>query len=105
MYDVPPVLDGRQQTSAVNCQVGNSCNNSNINDSAPMQVLRSASNWSAGIDDIEASIHAAMVRAIEEAEHFVYIENQFFITSSGDDRDVKNSIGKALLQRIKKAHR
>ncbi len=70
------------------------------------QVLRSVSNWSAGLDDIESSIHAAMVKAIEEAENFVYIENQFFIThcfpTAGGD--VKNGIGNALLQRIKKAN-
>ena len=30
---------------------------------------------------------------------------QFFITSSGDHRDVKNGVGQALLQRISKAHK
>ena len=65
--------------------------------------MRSASDWSAGIDDIEQSIQSAMVTAIAEAKHYVYIENQFFITSAGDQSEVKNSIGTALLQRIVKA--
>ena len=47
------------------------------------QVLRSCSKWSAGIDGFEDSIYRAYVNAIKAAEHYVYIENQFFITNSG----------------------
>ncbi len=58
-----------------------------------------------------------MVEAIAEAKHYVYIENQFFITStkSEDTSDllfsnsiediVKNQIGTALLKRIVQAHK
>ncbi len=72
-------------------------------------MLRSASKWSAGIDEIEASIHACMVQVISEAQHYVYIENQFFISSASGGTEtgaeVKNSVCSAILQRIIKAHK
>lgn len=108
MFDIPRVLQNRK-ASNVNCQVLTQMNVPHHGQTKRFspQVLRSASNWSAGIDvdSTESSIHTAMVSAIEQAEHYIYIENQFFITSCGDapPRDVKNSIGRALLERIKKA--
>uniref|UniRef100_A0A672KUH5 Phospholipase n=1 Tax=Sinocyclocheilus grahami TaxID=75366 RepID=A0A672KUH5_SINGR len=39
-----------------------------------VQVLRSASDWSAGIKYHEESIHTAYVNAIENSEHYIYIE-------------------------------
>ena len=48
-----------------------------------IQVLRSCSKWSAGIDGFENSIYRAYISAIDSAEHYIYIENQFFITNSG----------------------
>ena len=44
------------------------------------QVLRSCSSWSAGQDLTEYSIQRALVATIEEAKHYVYIENQFFVS-------------------------
>ena len=44
------------------------------------QVVRSCSSWSAGQDLTEYSIQRALVATIEEAEHYVYIENQFFVS-------------------------
>ena len=48
-----------------------------------------------------------MVQAVAEAEHYVYVENQFFISSVGDARgsEVKNGVAAAILQRIVKAHK
>ena len=76
------------------------------------QVLRSASDWSAGIEDHESSIYSAVETAIEASEFYVYIENQFFITScadglgAGHDHDVvENTVGKALYERILRAYR
>jgi phospholipase D1/2 len=44
--------------------------------------------------------------AIQLSEHFVYIENQFFITSTiVDGTTIENRIGDALVQRIIRAHR
>lgn len=47
-----------------------------------IQVLRSVGPWSAGCGR-EASIYHAYVRSILEAKHFIYIENQYFITGLG----------------------
>ncbi|XP_042312763.1 phospholipase D1 isoform X1 [Sceloporus undulatus] len=71
---------------------------------ANVQVLRSAADWSAGIKYHEESIHAAYVSVIENSTHYIYIENQFFI-SCADDKVVSNRIGDAIAQRILKAHR
>jgi phospholipase D1/2 len=43
------------------------------------QVVRSLADWSGGLPEPETSIHEAYLAAIENAEHFIYIENQFFI--------------------------
>ncbi|KAL9984962.1 hypothetical protein ACROYT_G007309 [Oculina patagonica] len=67
------------------------------------QILRSLCSWSGGVPP-ESSIHEAYIKAIEESKHFIYIENQFFITSLFID-NVKNEIGQNLLWRIERAHR
>ncbi|XP_061493306.1 phospholipase D1 isoform X2 [Rhineura floridana] len=71
---------------------------------ANVQVLRSAADWSAGIKYHEESIHSAYVNVIANSKHYIYIENQFFI-SCADDKVVSNRIGDAIAQRILKAHR
>ncbi|XP_031232340.1 phospholipase D1 isoform X2 [Mastomys coucha] len=71
---------------------------------AKVQLLRSAADWSAGIKHHEESIHAAYVHVIENSKHYIYIENQFFI-SCADDKVVFNKVGDAIAQRILKAHR
>ncbi|KAI6051112.1 phospholipase D1 isoform X1 [Marmota monax] len=71
---------------------------------AGVQLLRSAADWSAGIKYHEESIHAAYIYVIENSKHYIYIENQFFI-SCADDKVVFNKIGDAIAQRILKAHR
>ncbi|XP_054436526.1 phospholipase D1 isoform X2 [Pteronotus mesoamericanus] len=71
---------------------------------ANVQLLRSAADWSAGIKYHEESIHTAYVHVIENSKHYIYIENQFFI-SCADDKVVFNKIGDAIAQRILRAHR
>ncbi|XP_016521110.1 phospholipase D1-like [Poecilia formosa] len=71
---------------------------------AKVQILRSASDWSAGIKFDEESIHNAYVHAIENSQHFIYIENQFFI-SCAENKLVYNKIGDTIAERIKKAYR
>ncbi|EPS62209.1 hypothetical protein M569_12584, partial [Genlisea aurea] len=68
------------------------------------QVIRSVSQWSAGTSQVEESIHAAYRSLIEKAEHFVYIENQFFISGLSDDEVIQNRVLESLYQRIKRAH-
>ncbi|CAD5212970.1 unnamed protein product [Bursaphelenchus okinawaensis] len=69
-----------------------------------IQVLRSVAHWSALIDGKEDSIQDAYVKLIQNAEHFIYIENQFFV-SMINSTEVTNEICKALCDRICRAHR
>ncbi|XP_010765879.1 misshapen-like kinase 1, partial [Notothenia coriiceps] len=69
---------------------------------AKVQVLRSADRWSTGI--CENSILNAYIHTIENSEHYIYIENQFFI-SCADGKTVYNGIGDAIVKRILRAHR
>ncbi|KAI0101986.1 phospholipase D [Nemania sp. FL0031] len=72
-----------------------------------VQMLRSAGDWSLGFprEVREHSIQTAYVKLIEESEHFVYMENQFFVTSTETlNTKVVNRIGDALVERIMRAH-
>ncbi|XP_061903850.1 phospholipase D1 [Entelurus aequoreus] len=69
---------------------------------AKVQVLRSADRWSTGT--CENSILNAYVHTIENSQHYIYIENQFFI-SCADDKTVYNGIGDAIVNRILRAYR
>jgi phospholipase D1/2 len=70
------------------------------------QILRSASTWSVGlpVTRTEHSIGIAYEHCIEEAKHFIYIENQFFISGTAGHK-VKNRIAQKLVDRIIRAHR
>ncbi|XP_073814078.1 phospholipase D isoform X2 [Musca autumnalis] len=76
------------------------------------QLLRSVSSWSCGFieqDLVEQSIHEAYIQTITKAQHYIYIENQFFITmqlgATGTLSNVRNQIGEALFKRIVRAHK
>ncbi|KAI5954529.1 SPO14 [Candida jiufengensis] len=74
--------------------------------SCEIQLLRSSGNWSLGLQRHEQSIQNAYLSLIENSEHFIYIENQFFVTSCEiDNTEIKNRIGDALVDRIIRAHR
>ncbi|PLW32818.1 hypothetical protein PCANC_18836 [Puccinia coronata f. sp. avenae] len=70
------------------------------------QICRSCGPWSIGTPNkVEHSIQSAYVKAIQCSEHFVYIENQFFITSCiVEGTVITNKIGEALVNRIIQAH-
>lgn len=70
-----------------------------------VQILRSCSWWSMGTPDkTECSIMNAYIKMIEESDHFVYIENQFFISSCEvEGTRIENLIGDALVERIIRA--
>ncbi|KAH9925437.1 phospholipase D [Epithele typhae] len=72
-----------------------------------LQICRSAGPWSLGTPDrVEHSIQNAYLKAIQLSEHFVYIENQFFITSTVvNEVKIENRIGDAIVQRAIRAHR
>ena len=82
------------------------------------QVLRSGGMWSLGLDfegganaqayEAETSILEAYLHHIKHAEHHIYIENQFFISSLGHTSAsgagaIHNRIAEAIANRIVKA--
>ena len=61
------------------------------------QIVRSSADWSSGILT-EQSIQNAYCQVIRDAQHYVYIENQFFITATGNQQSpIHNLIGKAIV--------
>lgn len=77
------------------------------NKTCKAQLLRSVSAWSIGFpaDMVENSIHKAYIHHIGQARHFIYIENQYFMSSYDTiDCPLKNKIAEALFNRILIAH-
>eukprot|EP00397_Hematodinium_sp_SG-2012_P002218 GEMP01002224.1.p1 GENE.GEMP01002224.1~~GEMP01002224.1.p1 ORF type:complete len:1312 (+),score=226.14 GEMP01002224.1:262-4197(+) len=71
-----------------------------------VQFVRSSSLWSNGLQT-DSSIHSAYITLIQNAKRFIYIENQFFVTSThrGDNTmRIKNRIGEALVAKIEEKH-
>ncbi|XP_072958670.1 phospholipase D zeta 1-like isoform X2 [Typha angustifolia] len=69
------------------------------------QVIRSVGQWSAGTSQTEESIHNAYISLIEKSEHFIYIENQFFISGLSGDDTIKNRVLDSLYRRIMRAEK
>ncbi|KAI5116806.1 hypothetical protein M0805_009483 [Coniferiporia weirii] len=67
--------------------------------SCRVQAIRSVCDWSHGVLT-EHSIQNAYIQLILEANHYIYIENQFFISNTGKEGPVKNQLAKAIVQRI-----
>ncbi|UJR30086.1 hypothetical protein I4U23_017627 [Adineta vaga] len=67
------------------------------------QCVRSGARWSLGTKIIETSIQNAYIQMIDAAKHYIYIENQFFITIAQDPQ-VRNQLAEALFRRIERAH-
>ncbi|KAH5422620.1 phospholipase [Parastagonospora nodorum] len=69
------------------------------------QITRSSAKWSHNINT-EHSIQNAYCEIIKNSQHFIYIENQFFITATGDQqKPIRNQIGAAIVERIVRAAR
>lgn len=73
--------------------------------SKTVQVLRSNGPWSAGVRDgyFENSIQKAYIAQILEAQHYIYIENQFFVSGT-EGNEVKNKIAEAIFLKVKEKH-
>ncbi|KAF2740141.1 phospholipase D/nuclease [Polyplosphaeria fusca] len=72
---------------------------------ADCQITRSSAKWSHNIST-EHSIQNAYCEIIRNSKHFIYIENQFFITATVDaQKPIKNKIGAAMVDRILQAAR
>lgn len=67
------------------------------------QFVRSVTAWSNG-KPLEHSVYEAYISIIEKSEHFVYLEQQFFITATGTWMGtVWNRVGEAIVQRVLRA--
>lgn len=67
------------------------------------QIVRSSADWSSGILT-DHSIQNAYCEVIRNAQHYVYIENQFFITATGEHQaPIHNTIGRAMVDAVVKA--
>uniref|UniRef100_A0AC34FDY7 Phospholipase n=1 Tax=Panagrolaimus sp. ES5 TaxID=591445 RepID=A0AC34FDY7_9BILA len=69
-----------------------------------IQLLRSVSRWSALTNKTEDSIQRAYISLIKNSKHYIYIENQFFV-SMINNADISNLICKTICDRIIQAHR
>lgn len=67
--------------------------------SCTCQIVRSAGLWSYGLDTTDHSIRSAYLELIDKAEYYIYIENQFFISSTAGG-PVQNKIAQALAEKI-----
>lgn len=69
------------------------------------QILRSCGKWSHGVP-VEHSIANAYIEVIRTSQHFVYMENQFFITATCDkQKPITNLVGAAIVERALRAAR
>ena len=72
-----------------------------------VQMVRSASKWSLGLNsndgNMENSIQNAYIELIQNSKHFIYIENQFFMSSTAG-KTINNEVAQALIYRIELAH-
>ena len=80
-----------------------------------IQALRSVCSWSIGKKTTERSILQGYYKLIDNAKHYIYIENQFFITKSFSEEErqnaslnlskvVENEIGLHIRSRIESAY-
>ncbi|KAF8540446.1 hypothetical protein BDD12DRAFT_880576 [Trichophaea hybrida] len=70
-----------------------------------VQIVRSSADWNHGLAYPEISIQTAYIDTIENAQHFIYIENQFFITATGGKQHpIHNKIGRAIVNAVTRAH-
>jgi hypothetical protein len=55
------------------------------------QILRSATDWSVGLNKTERSILESYYSLIDNAKHYIMIENQFFISKSFTDDEYSSA--------------
>ena len=81
-----------------------------------VHVLRSVSEWNSGVNQTERSILNEYYHLIRSARHYIYIENQFFVSKSWNKKErennehcisdeVQNKIAYYIRKRIEKAYR
>ena len=65
-----------------------------------VQVLRSVDEWCTGMDQVENSILKAYYNLIENSKHYIFIENQFFVSKSYDKTEEDSDAGKKSISSI-----
>lgn len=86
-----------------------------FSDNYQCQLFRSASEWSVGVSSVENSIYRLYYKLIEESKHYIYIENQFFISKAFSEEEekqnpflqeyaVKNRIAFKIRERVERAY-
>ena len=78
-----------------------------------IQALRSVSEWSIGKKNTEQSILQGYYQLIDNSKHYIYIENQFFISKPYSEEErtqnlsklVENEIAYHIRTRIERAYR
>jgi phosphatidylserine/phosphatidylglycerophosphate/cardiolipin synthase-like enzyme len=66
------------------------------------QVVRSISTWSGSLHT-ERSIQTAYIDLIQKSSHYIYIENQYFMSHTDKSRKIENRIADAIIDRICRA--
>lgn len=92
-------------SSTIPCSCSGPCACSESNSATmTIQVVRSVSEWSMGTV-VENSIYDAYLYYIENARHFIYIENQFFVSRSAERQStpIRNRVAQAITERIVRA--
>ena len=62
-----------------------------ISSSFKIQALRSVCSWSIGLRTTEHSILEGYYKLIDNSKHYIYIENQFFVTKPYSEDERRNS--------------
>jgi hypothetical protein len=102
VVNLSPLADNTWETPTIISAVNHLDRMAFDKGSFKLQALRSANEWSLGKIKTENSIYQAYLDLIEKSQRFIYIENQFFISSTSDT-GVKNQIAQALVERVKRA--
>lgn len=66
------------------------------------QVVRSMGRWSRGGEGVDISHYAAWIKAINAAEHYIYIEQQYVISNMGEGA-AHNRVCEAILNAVERA--
>eukprot|EP00741_Cyanophora_paradoxa_P014095 tig00020734_g13606.t1 len=66
------------------------------------QLVRSVGRWTSAARP-EQSVHEALLHAVSQARHFIYLENPFFVSSTGSRRYIENGVGAAIADRVSAA--
>jgi phospholipase D1/2 len=63
------------------------------------QIVRSAAHWSVGNHTIETSILNAYCDLIDNAKHYIIIENQFFISNTFTKQESGHKLSSKMLNK------